>query len=123
MTTSELMGLRIRKLLEFDNIDFWLVSGDVVHKEFDQNWKSLSSLGEFVGGHHYVFKFIPEKEIWISDLDKETNCTIVHGYVEMLLMRESHLSYEDAHNVAKATEGIYVGIGHKCEKMSKMLQS
>ena len=107
---------RMKKLLEFDNIDFWLVSGNIVHKEFDQSWKNSSNEGEFMGGHHYVFGFIPENEIWVSNLDKETDCTMVHEYVERLLMKENHLSYEKSHRVATATEGIYRGVGHKCEK-------
>lgn len=108
--------VKMRKLLEFDNIDFWLVSGDMVHEKFDKEWKNKSNRGEFVGGHHYVFKYIPENEIWINDLDKETNCIMLHEYVERLLMKENHLSYEKAHIVATATEGMYMGIGHKCEK-------
>lgn len=85
---------RIKKLLEFDNVDFWLVSGNIVHKEFDQRWRNISNQGEFIGGHHYAFEFIPENEIWISDLDKDTDCTMIHEYVERLLMMENHLSYE-----------------------------
>lgn len=116
MTTNVPMKLRIKKLLEFDNIDFWFVSGDVVHEEFDKEWKNKSNRGEFIGGHHYVFKYIPENEIWVSNLDKGTDCTMIHEYVERLLMKENRLSYEDAHKVALATEGMYMDIGNKCEK-------
>lgn len=123
MSVEEPNVARIKKLLEFDEIDFWLVSGNfwlvsgnVVHKEYDKSWKNISNRGEFIGGHHYVFNYIQENEVWISDLDKDNNCTIVHEYVERLLMKENHLSYEEAHRVALATEGIYMGIGHKCEK-------
>jgi predicted phosphodiesterase len=45
MATSVPMKLRIKKLLEFDNIDFWLVSGDIVHTEFDKEWKNKSNRG------------------------------------------------------------------------------
>lgn len=108
--------VRIKRLFEFDSIMFWLVSGNIVHDTFDQRWKNTSNDGEYIGGHHYVFKFIPENEVWISDLDKETGCTMVHEYIERLLMKEHGLNYEDAHNVATAMEDMYKSIGYRCER-------
>ena len=98
---------RVKKLFEFDDIDFWFVSGDIVHKDLDQRQKNPSNDGEFMDVHNYVFKFMPEQEIWISDLGEDTDCIMMHEYVERLLMVKNHLSYEKAHRVAAATQ-VYI---------------
>ncbi len=98
---------KIRKIYTFDNIEFWLVSGNIVHNIFDPNWKNDTGKGEFIGGHHYVFKYIPENEIWISNLDKETYSTAVHEYTERIIMKEQKLNYEDAHIIATNVENMY----------------
>lgn len=54
---------KIKKIFEFDKVDFWLVSGDRVHSMFDPNWKNDIGEGEFIGGHHYVFRYIPESQL------------------------------------------------------------
>ena len=107
--------VKIKKIFTFDNIDFWLVSGNKVHSMFNPNWKNDKKEGEFIGGHHYVFGFIPENEVWISDLDKEIGCTMVHEYIERLLMKENGLKYGESHRVATAMEDMYKNMGYKCE--------
>lgn len=99
-------NVRIDKLLEFDDITFSLVSGDMVHNAFDPRWKNDKAEGEFIGGHHYVFEFIPKNEVWISNLDNEPNSTMVHEYTEMLLMRDERLNYEGAHTIALKVESL-----------------
>ena len=111
--TSE--DVRIKGIFKYDNIDFWLVSGNRVHSTFNKSWKNDKKEGEFIGGHHYVFDFIPDNEIWISDLDKETGCTMVHEYIERLLMKENGLKYGESHRVATAMEDMYKSMGYKCE--------
>jgi len=102
---------KIKKIFEFDKIEFWLVSGDRVHSMLDSNWKNDLGEGEFIGGHRCVFKYIPENEVWISDLDKEIYSTATHEYIERLLMKEHEFNYAEAHNIALKVEDMHKKLG------------
>lgn len=62
-----------------------------------------------MGGHHYRYPEIDEREIWIEDdiakpLDRVA--TIEHELTERLLMKFLGYSYDEAHKLASATEAI-----------------
>lgn len=79
-------------------VTVWLVDGEKVR----DNWKS-----DFMeGGHNYVYKWIPNNEIWIEDglKDKEIPFILIHEFVERTLMKEKKMKYDDAHNIAAKVE-------------------
>lgn len=55
-----------------------------------------------VGGHGYVYSFIPKREIWIEDTSDKFYI-MVHEAVEYFHMREG-MSYKEAHKLALAAE-------------------
>lgn len=97
---------KIKKIFEFDGIEFWLVSGNKVHSMFDHNWKNDIGEGGFTSGHHYAFKYIPENDIWVSDLDKEPYRVVVREYIEILLMRDENMSHGSTRTVTSKIESL-----------------
>lgn len=61
----------------------------------------------FIGGHSKVFLYIPENEIWVSNLqsEEEIKRTSLHEFVEYKLMRDEGYNYAKAHIEALKTEG------------------
>lgn len=69
------------------------------HKDFEKD--------DFIGGgHHYVYRYIPENEIWIENIAdaEEQRKILAHELVERMLMRHLHLKYEVAHRAASEVE-------------------
>lgn len=58
------------------------------------------------GGHHYVYKWVPESEIWIErDMhEAELPFLIAHEYSELRLMRDEGMAYDAAHQIASKIE-------------------
>jgi hypothetical protein len=52
------------------------------------------------GGHHYVYDYIPEEQIWIdySEAKKDSKCIKIHEFVERLVMKEMNVPYDEAHS-------------------------
>lgn len=59
-----------------------------------------------MGGHPARYSFIPSDAIWIDAClgGKDRACTIVHELVELRLMVEQGMSYENAHELANRAE-------------------
>jgi hypothetical protein len=80
-------------------VDFtiWLVDGKKVREHCNIDFT--------LGGHGYVYEFIPEDEIWIDDdtAEDEILYVLMHEMHERSLMQEGTI-YEDAHNQASAVE-------------------
>jgi len=78
-------------------LNVWLVDGKKVREQFNEDF-----IG---GGHHYVYDFIPENDIWLEN-------TLVKAEVPFFLLHELHeanemrsgVEYEKAHNEASAVE-------------------
>jgi SPP1 gp7 family putative phage head morphogenesis protein len=68
-----------------------LVDGDEVR---DKNFIDFT-----MGGHHYVYDFIPENEIWIEQdqVDEDILATECHEFAERLTMKYLGLDYDTAH--------------------------
>jgi hypothetical protein len=79
-------------------IDVWRVDGSVV--------RSLYKTDYTEGGHGYVYPWCPKNEIWVeSTIDrKELPLIVTHEYLELRLMREKKLEYDDAHEIASKLE-------------------
>ncbi len=104
---KDMRNVKIKKLASQDGIDAWLVSGNLVAERYTDEWKHDGSDDDhsYIGGHHKVFPFIPENEIWISDQDTEPQKTMIHEFVEYTLMKDEGMSYADAHIEALKAEG------------------
>lgn len=60
-----------------------------------------------MGGHHLVYPFIPDNEIWLDSAlpPEELNYTLHdHELPEHYLMKFKYLPYSKAHNIANARE-------------------
>jgi len=75
------------------------VKGNIIMKYFDPDF--------IFGGHHYVYSYIPQKEIWLDiKADKqELPFIYLHEKIERDLMKKGK-NYEEGHEVALSTEKI-----------------
>lgn len=60
----------------------------------------------WMGGHSYVYSFIPENEIWIDNFmrEKDKQMVLRHELTEYNSMKYDNLNYEKAHKVASENE-------------------
>lgn len=78
-------------------LNVWLVDGKAVREQFNEDF-----IG---GGHHYVYDFVPENDIWLEN-------TLVKDEIPFFLLHEMHeenkmrsgAEYQKAHNDASAVE-------------------
>lgn len=91
--------LRKEFLREKDGFKIYLVDGEAVRKDH---------ITFTMGGHGYVYDYIPKNEIWIDenlkDKPADMEATIRHELFEIKKMRDEGLSYEEAHELANAME-------------------
>lgn len=80
-----------------DRIDICAVDGGQARQQ-DQSFS--------VGGHHYVYPFIPENEIWIESGNegKDLSALIGHEVTERDMMKRQGLTYDQAHPIANHVE-------------------
>jgi hypothetical protein len=59
-----------------------------------------------LGGHGYVYDFIPKDEIWVEELDdkQDQRMNLVHEIFEWSLMKYGGVDYESAHVCAANVE-------------------
>lgn len=59
-----------------------------------------------VGGHHYIYPWIPEDEVWIEAglSGKDLSAIIVHELSEREMMKRLSMPYEEAHKVSNTCE-------------------
>lgn len=85
---------RITKYYHSDDFEIWIVDPEIVRSQFDIEF--------CLGGHHYRYQFIPEREIWVeakSDKrDQDANCA--HEILERFLMKVLRWNYEYSHKKA-----------------------
>lgn len=64
---------------------------------------------DFVGGgHHYVYSYIPENEIWLENLaPSEQRFILVHEIVERLIMKYRKWDYDESHATANFVEAMF----------------
>lgn len=97
----------IKKLDEYKGADVWVVDGKIVRDIYFLNFTE--------GGHHFVYDFIPQKEVWLdNDLKpQERDFVLLHELHERYLMFTG-LTYESAHRSSSIIE-------HKCRKEPDLL--
>ena len=60
------------------------------------------------GGHHYVYNYIPEDEIWLENLTpSEQRFILVHEVVERLIMKYRDWDYDESHATANFVEAMF----------------
>jgi len=90
---------RLRRLGKVAGLDVYLVDGEYIRNNFDIDFTC--------GGQEAVYpSYVPPGEVWIDDalhaLDR--TATALHEIVERDQMMRYGKSYDDAHEVASATE-------------------
>lgn len=80
-----------------DGIVIKFVDGGIVRRHLDPEFA--------LGGHGYVYDYVPKKEIWIdAKMDpREYKYTLLHELTEREKMRKGE-SYDNAHDFATVTE-------------------
>lgn len=58
------------------------------------------------GGHYVVYPWVPTREIWLErDTDpRELPYILAHEYLELRMMRDGGLEYDEAHEIASGIE-------------------
>jgi len=82
-----------------ESIDVWLVSGEKVRNKYKTDF--------IEGGHGYVYKWVPNNEIWIEfgpHTEEEAPFIILHEYLERILMKYRKMEYDKAHWIAARHE-------------------
>ena len=79
------------------NVSVWIVDGELVRDLFDIDFTE--------GGHHLVYRFVPQDEIWIDDSlsEKELRFVLLHELHERNLMAKGW-DYESAHRDSSKIE-------------------
>ncbi|MEK7102393.1 MAG: hypothetical protein AAB912_02035, partial [Patescibacteria group bacterium] len=87
----------VKKLERRGRLTLMWVNGAIVRKYIDPYFS--------LGGHHFVYSYIPKNEIWIDDLNypEDQEFTIIHELHERTLMARG-MDYHSAHDYALAEE-------------------
>ena len=90
-----------------DVVDVWMVNGEVVRGAYFIDFTE--------GGHHFVYAFVPDKEVWIDgDLNPdEMPFVLLHELHERFLMAQG-MDYSHAHASSSAIE-------YKCRRAPELL--
>jgi hypothetical protein len=80
-----------------DKLKVWIVDGFIVRCLFFTDFTE--------GGHEFVYKFVPEGEVWIDNAlnPEEIKFVLIHEFHEMELMKKGW-SYEKAHKDSSKIE-------------------
>ena len=98
MASSNQLDKQFIKTLD-DGTNIFLVNGGFVRDHFDVDY--------VLGGHGYVYSFIPKNEIWVERHDTDMHdmeSIIAHEVQEYIDMKFKHEKYEPAHADALKTE-------------------
>jgi hypothetical protein len=89
---------RRRVIAKIGERNVWLVDGRVV--------RDLAYVHFTLGGHGFIYRFIPRDEVWIDDAvaPAERAAILHHELVELERMSGEGLAYDDAHAHASRAE-------------------
>jgi hypothetical protein len=85
----------IKKLEPVGNHEVWLVDGDLIRKEFDENFATYDE--------HYHFPFIPKNEFWI---EKTTDPSERHFFISHLINEQWQIAQGKSYTEANARAGL-----------------
>jgi hypothetical protein len=105
-------GLNKRVMDVIDGVRICAVNGDYVRNE-----KGLNFIAFVEGGNHYpdsypqYKKYIKPNEVWFDDVHltkpNDAAAIILHEMIERNQMKEHHLSYDKAHDIANRAEKLF----------------
>lgn len=83
---------------EKDRVEIVMVDGKIVRQYMDPAFA--------FGGHHFVYSYVPEREIWLdARMDPaEVPFVLLHEQTERTLMMKENKSYDVAHDYATVAE-------------------
>lgn len=99
LKTAEDVEVRLELLsTPEDSVQVWAVDGAAVRNRFTSRF-----IG---GGHHWVYPWIPENEVWIEEATPEEDQPyyLLHELHERKLMQRDALDYDTAHARAEQLE-------------------
>jgi hypothetical protein len=93
-------------------IEVWLIDGHLARCWYKTDYAE--------GGHYVVYPWVPKREIWLERAQdpRELPFICVHEYLELRMMRDNDLPYDDAHPIASKIE-----FGLRREKLDLPLES
>lgn len=85
-------------IMKYKDVTVMLVDGEEVRNKISVDFT--------MGGHGYVYDFVPKDEVWVEDLksDFDKVATILHELIEKYLMKKYDMDYEPAHQIATKVE-------------------
>lgn len=95
---SKYSNIKKKLIYIYDDSKIYLVDGEEVRNKIYVDFT--------MGGHGYVYDFIPKDEIWIENLNSvfDKKCTIIHELIERHLMKKYEYNYEKAHAISTRIE-------------------
>jgi len=84
--------------IKSEDLTVWLVDAEKVRNKYKTDFLE--------GGNGWVYKWVPNNEIWIENglKEKEIPFIILHEFVEKTFMKEDKMKYDDAHCIAAKVE-------------------
>jgi hypothetical protein len=79
-------------------VEVWRVDGCVVRSFYKTDYTE--------GGHGYVYPWVPKNEIWVEKAlhEEEVPYIVAHEHLELRLMRDKGLPYDEAHEICVGVE-------------------
>ena len=95
---SQNVDIKKTPLFKYKDVTIMLIDGEEVRNKISVDFT--------MGGHEFVYDYVPENEVWIEDLksDFDKLCTIIHEIVERYIMGKYGTEYEEAHDIATKVE-------------------
>jgi len=95
---SQNVDIKKTPIFKYKDVTIMLIDGEEVRNKISVDFT--------MGGHEFVYDYVPENEVWIEDLksDFDKLCTIIHELVERYIMGKYGIEYEEAHDIATKVE-------------------
>jgi predicted transcriptional regulator len=95
---SQNVDIKKTTIFKYKDVTIMLIDGEEVRNKISVDFT--------MGGHEFVYDYVPENEVWIEDLksDFDKLCTIIHELVERYIMGKYGTEYEEAHDIATKVE-------------------
>lgn len=95
---SQNVDIKKTPIFKYKDVTIMLIDGEEVRNKISVDFT--------MGGHEFVYDYVPENEVWIEDLKSNFDklCTIIHELVERYIMGKYGTEYEEAHDIATKVE-------------------
>lgn len=95
---SQDVDIKKKLIMKIKDTKIYLVDGEEVRNKISVDFT--------MGGHGYVYDYVPEDEIWIEDLKSgfDKKATMYHELIERYIMKKYNMDYEPAHQLSTKLE-------------------